>query len=628
MSISISKRLMITLLVVGIFPVILITSIFFFQTSHMMKSAVKDKMVSTLESKSRYINYYFDRKKNDAAFLASLPIIKDDGAELINIGIETPLNTDRFNKHDSAIRSYLTEYMHTNYFHDFLIISLSGDIVFSIEHEDDYNTNLITGPYKDTELGTSFRLSSSLLSKNTTKIHYYEPSEIPAVFITLPIFNDGEIVGVLAAQVNLSEIYNIIGDYRGLGRTGEVVIGSQNGNNIDIVNPLRHDKNAAFNRKILPGSSNGIALQSAINGKNGVDTYTDYLNNSVVGAWKYLPHLQAGIVVKQNQSELYEKIYLLQKVSIFIIIVTIVMILLISVIVSNEITTPIKTLKNATHKMALNDLTGRVEITRNDEIGELGKAFNSMSESLDISNRKIEKQLKNIKDINKKLNDYSFTISHDLKEPVRSVHTFSQFILEDYSDLFDDDGKDYLTRIIRASKRMGNMIDDLLTLSKVGRIDIFFTRENLGDLLSDLVDGLSSLLDATKSTITFENMPTVVCQKSWITSVFQNLITNAIKYSDKENTIILINCDDKQSYYEFTVSDNGIGIEENQFRKIFGLFRRATKDKLSEGSGAGLAIVETVIEEHKGKIWVDESTLGEGTIIKFTINKELKNDKQ
>jgi len=238
----------------------------------------------------------------------------------------------------------------------------------------------------------------------------------------------------------------------------------------------------------------------------------------------------------------------------------------------------------------------------------------------------IEKSTNEIKSINKKLNNYSFTISHDLKEPIRSVRTFSQFILEDYSESFDDEGKDYLQRIIRASKRMANMIDDLLALSKVSRTDIAFTKVDFDTLLSELVDELAPLRDSTNSMVTFKNMPIIECHKVWITSVFQNLITNAIKYSDKEKTVVEIDCKERKHDFEFTISDNGMGIEQDQFKKIFGLFRRATTDKLREGSGAGLAIVAAIIEQHNGEIWVDESTVGIGTKIKFTIEKGLKNE--
>ena len=234
-------------------------------------------------------------------------------------------------------------------------------------------------------------------------------------------------------------------------------------------------------------------------------------------------------------------------------------------------------------------------------------------------------QNEEIKGINKKLSDYSFTISHDLKEPVRSIRTFSQFIKDDYEDNLDEEGLDYLSRIIKASIRMAAMIDDLLELSRVGRMDIEFRKEDVGELLKEVEAELKVKMEETNTSITVGPLPVMVCQRVWIQSVLRNLISNSIKYGNLEKTEINIKYSETMTHYEFFIRDNGQGIEEDQHEKIFGLFRRAAKDKSSVGSGAGLAIVSAVIDEHKGSVAVECSEPGKGTTIKFTIAKELSN---
>jgi len=243
------------------------------------------------------------------------------------------------------------------------------------------------------------------------------------------------------------------------------------------------------------------------------------------------------------------------------------------------------------------------------------------------SERKVVEQLEEIKKINKKLENYSYTISHDLKEPIRSIRAFSEFISEDYADTFDDEAKDYFSRIIRASNKMALMIDDMLILSRVGRVDVQFSNVQISKIIDEVEEILHHALKKKKAQLVYDDMPTIICQPIWMKAVFQNLVANSINYTNKEKTTICIKYVNLPAAHEFSVTDNGRGIDKNQFKKIFGLFRKANQDKNSMGSGAGLAIVTTILEQHRGKVWVAESTMGVGTTIKFTISKNLTTNK-
>jgi len=248
--------------------------------------------------------------------------------------------------------------------------------------------------------------------------------------------------------------------------------------------------------------------------------------------------------------------------------------------------------------------------------------------SVDITNRKkIENQLvqnlKEIKLINKKLENYSFTISHDLKEPIRSIRTFAEFINEDYADQFDDEAADYFKRIIRASEKMAMMIDDLLILSRIGRIDTEFEDVSVSKIINRVKDTLQQLIKESGTVIESDDLPVITCQPVWINALFQNLISNSIKYCDKPNPHIQIKYEEEPDYHIFSFKDNGQGISEDQFEKVFGLFRKAHQNRNTEGSGAGLAIVSDVIEQHHGKVWVAWSELGKGTEIKFKLKKDV-----
>ena len=334
------------------------------------------------------------------------------------------------------------------------------------------------------------------------------------------------------------------------------------------------------------------------------------------------------ILVENDTDELFASINVLR--NILIVATTMISLFAISLgfILARHIYKPIDKLGKAIAKIGKGDYDVRVTNTSKDEIGQVGITLNNMTEALKDAKQKEETQLTEIKNINSKLNDYSFTISHDLKEPIRSINTFSQFIKEDYADKFDDEGLDYLSRIIKASKRMAAMIDDLLQLSRVGRTDVEFSNADIGEILKRVEAELIVIIEESHTTIIAEQLPVTICQPVWIQAVLRNLISNSIKYGNPEKTEINIKYSETYTHYEFFVTDNGQGIPGDQHEKIFGLFRRATQDKNSEGSGAGLAIVSAVIEEHKGSVCVEHSEVGVGTTIKFTIAKNLSNVKR
>jgi light-regulated signal transduction histidine kinase (bacteriophytochrome) len=244
---------------------------------------------------------------------------------------------------------------------------------------------------------------------------------------------------------------------------------------------------------------------------------------------------------------------------------------------------------------------------------------------LENGKNQLELKIKEIEKINKKLETYSYTISHDLKEPIRSIRTFSEFIQEDYEDKFDDEAKDYFSRIIRASNRMALMIDDLLLISKIAKQNIKFERIEVSSIIKDVKEILNHKIIERNIQINSTDLPEIFCQPTLIQTVFLNLINNSIKYCDKNEVIIDISSKEFDDYYEFSIKDNGVGIPNEQHYKIFELFRKAHQNKNIEGSGAGLTIVNSVIELHNGKIWVDWSEVNKGTIFKFTIYKNLSN---
>lgn len=219
---------------------------------------------------------------------------------------------------------------------------------------------------------------------------------------------------------------------------------------------------------------------------------------------------------------------------------------------------------------------------------------------------------------NQELKDFAYVVSHDLKAPLRGIKTISDWISTDYADKLDNDGKEQLSLLANRVDRMHNLIDGILQYSRIGRIEEEKVQINLNGLVLEIVDMLAP---PENITITIENeLPTIECEQTRITQVFQNLLSNAVKYMDKPQGRIKVGCIEENRLWKFSITDNGPGIEEKYFEKIFKIFQTLTPRDEFESTGIGLTVVKKIVELHKGKVWV-ESKVGEGTTFFFTLPK-------
>jgi len=250
------------------------------------------------------------------------------------------------------------------------------------------------------------------------------------------------------------------------------------------------------------------------------------------------------------------------------------------------------------------------------------------------AHKKIEEDLKKhvreLNDSNKELEQFAYIASHDLQEPLRKVSAFGGILAEKYRDLFDEDGKSYLDRMIRASDNMKIMINNLLEYSRITQGVPGLLPIDLGYVLQEVKADLSLLVEETNADISYGAMPELEGDMVQLKQLFSNLINNAIKFRKKEGRAqIWINAvqlspeevmnrhlDQDQTYYGIRVEDNGIGFEQEYAAKIFKLFHRLHGKSAYPGSGLGLAICQRIVDNHKGIIYA-HSTLGAGA--SFTI---------
>lgn len=261
-----------------------------------------------------------------------------------------------------------------------------------------------------------------------------------------------------------------------------------------------------------------------------------------------------------------------------------------------------------------------------------GKIYAVCGISTDITQRKaVEAKLLHytwqLERSNQELNDFAYIASHDLKEPLRGLFNHATFLLEDYKDKLDEDGIRRLNRLSQLTRRMEQLINDLLYYSRLGRTELAVRETDPNEIVAEIKQMLDSSMPDHRTSITIpKKMPVIVCDKPRITEVFRNLITNAIKYNDKPERKIEIgfipemntrNGIEKNVFY---VKDNGKGISEEFHQDIFRIFKRlqnASRDK-DESTGVGLTFVKKIIERHNGHVWL-ESVPKEGSTFYFTL---------
>lgn len=274
----------------------------------------------------------------------------------------------------------------------------------------------------------------------------------------------------------------------------------------------------------------------------------------------------------------------------------------------------------------------------NDELEALALAFDEQTQQImdakDELEDRVERRTKSLaenaeklKRSNEELDDFAHIASHDLKEPLRGIHNYASFLLEDYRDKLDEDGASKLETLKSLSQRMEQLINDLLYFSQVGRVDLAMGTVNMNAVVHEVCESLAiSISDANIEIRLPQELPDAYCDEIRIAEVFRNFITNAIKYNNKPERWIELGCElhaptegIDHEHLAFYVRDNGIGIRPKHLDAVFKMFRRLHgREKFGGGHGVGLSIIKKVVERHHGEIWV-ESEYGEGTTFWFTV---------
>jgi signal transduction histidine kinase len=346
------------------------------------------------------------------------------------------------------------------------------------------------------------------------------------------------------------------------------------------------------------------------------------------------------IVVAVPEADFMEKIYVNTWMTTILSIGASIIAIGVGILTARWVTTPILHLNTAAKYIAKGEWEKNVKIERSDELGELAQSFNTMAvqlknsfsemEDLNAALKELNQNLESrviertteLKDANKELEAFSYSVSHDLRSPLRKIDSFSQILLQRYTDKLDDNGKQYLQRLSTNAGRMGELIDDLLALSRVNRSELKRSPVDLSAIAKEISENLQETQPERQVKWAIQGKIIADGDASLLRIVLENLLNNAWKFTSSHlysriefNTRL-----QKDGNTAYFVSDNGVGFDMTYVNKLFQAFQRLHSASQFPGSGIGLAIVQRVIHRHGGEVWA-EGAVGGGATFYFTLDK-------
>jgi signal transduction histidine kinase len=294
-----------------------------------------------------------------------------------------------------------------------------------------------------------------------------------------------------------------------------------------------------------------------------------------------------------------------QIVSLLIGAVAVVLLIIFSVWMLSSIDRSLKGLSSGITRFANGDFSQQISITNQDELGDLSQKANLMAEK--------------IVSLMKELESFSYSVAHDLRAPLRSMLGFSQMVLENHGASLDSDGQDMLRRVVGAAKKMGHLIDSLLSLSRISRKDVVKSRVDLAQIADNVISSLRADFPGREIQVEVRRPLHVSGDPNLMSVVLTNLIGNAWKFTSKTDSpriqVGALNANGRNSFY---VRDNGAGFNMLHGDKLFGTFQRLHGESDFPGHGIGLAMVQNIINRHGGRIWA-EGEPGKGATFYFTL---------
>lgn len=300
--------------------------------------------------------------------------------------------------------------------------------------------------------------------------------------------------------------------------------------------------------------------------------------------------------------------------------------LLLRVLLQRLVSEPLLRLSHMAGRIAGGDLNVSMPMASDDEIGQLAKTLNHMTAELAHSYAELQRNIGQLQAANKELEAFSYSVSHDLRAPLRHIMGFVELLTKRTGELLDEKSRHYLEVISDSAGKMGGLIDDLLAFSRAGRAEMKRQSVDFNSTVREVITDFSVEAQGRKVEWKVQSLPVVFGDPTLLRQVWANLVSNALKFTrPRERAIIEIGSREKGDIYEFFVRDNGVGFDMKYKDKLFALFQRLHSPDEFEGTGVGLANVRRIVHRHGGSTWA-ESALGEGATFYFSLPKRRRQE--
>ncbi len=385
---TIASRLLFWFLAISLIPCAILTTITARIASQSLQDSVRNNLNQIAANKADELEIYAMERVQDVAVLSRGISTINGVRELTNEFTATAGGKQKswaqlkIATEKQPFAQTLSYFARTSGYSQLLLIDNSGLILFTLDDAFLPGTSLMSGALASSELAAGFERSHSLLQSDLCSFALYQNVKQPLAFVTSPVIDDGQVIGVLAMGFGPERIWKTLTNMNGLGDTGEIVTGQRIGDNVLVAIPLRHNPDAAFKLKIPIGAGQSSAIQKAASGERGYGEATDYRNENVVAAWRYLPSYRWGLTVKQDATEAFAMMHFQRNLIIGISLAIILGVIVTALIVARSISNPIRTAVRVAKQVAAGDLRADVGATSDDETGALLNAIQTMTNDL------------------------------------------------------------------------------------------------------------------------------------------------------------------------------------------------------------------------------------------------------
>jgi signal transduction histidine kinase len=492
--------------------------------------------------------------------------------------------------------------------------------------EDMLNYEVFSEPFDDAILGNS----------SISKVYYIEQGLGPHVDLFTPIFNaSGEVAGVIKTQINLTLLNDAIKDIK-LGKNGFVYVVDNEGRLI-----THPSEKYVLER---PNLSSRKVVQNTLNGKENEGTEYRYVNESnvnVIAQAVKIPGYNWVIVFEQPEEEAFGFLAFIRFLFISSIIGSSVFLIILAIILSENLTRPIRNLQKSAQQIAKGDLEKSLIIKSGDEIESLSYSFATLVDQLLEREHSLENTTKQLEKANVKLqeldvmkNEFVSVASHELRTPMTAIKSYLWMALQGKGGKLNEKQEYYVQRGYNSVDRLIRLVNDMLNISRIeaGRITVDMQQVDLGKLSQEVIEEVMPRANELGVTLTMkkiENMPNVLADPDKIKEVLFNLIGNSLKFTPKGGKIH-VGFTMKDDFIETQITDTGNGIEAEDIGKLFQKFGLLpgsyTTNQPVMGTGLGLYICRSIIELHQGKIWAASEGRGKGATFTFQLKGFNKAD--